>query len=62
VLVYSSSSSGLICDYFPSTNDVRIGGRQEGWSQEYPGLIDDVRIYDRVLSAALITTLYDSTR
>ena len=39
---------------------VRIGGRKDGYSYFY-GQIDDVRIYDRVLSAEQITGLYHGT-
>jgi Concanavalin A-like lectin/glucanases superfamily len=38
-----------------STNPLRIGGNSV-WGEFFSGLIDDVRIYNRVLTAAEITT------
>ncbi len=37
---------------------VRIGGRKDGYSF-FNGLLDDIRVYDRALSAAQIQKLYD---
>jgi large repetitive protein len=49
------SSKPLSGNLVSSTSPLRIGGNSI-WGEYFSGLIDDVRIYDRVLSNAEITT------
>ncbi|HKR13834.1 MAG TPA: LamG-like jellyroll fold domain-containing protein [Pyrinomonadaceae bacterium] len=56
-LVHTYSGSGAIVDNIhPSEDDLRIGGRQ-GWNQFFNGKIDEVRVYNRGLSAAEVQIL-----
>jgi hypothetical protein len=50
--VATAPSSG---DLLASDNPLRIGGNLI-WGEYYSGLIDDVRVYNRVLTAAEIGT------
>jgi prepilin-type N-terminal cleavage/methylation domain-containing protein len=54
--VYSASESGDS----PSTFNGAIGSEDQSYIYLFSGLIDDVRIYNRVLSAAEIRALYSS--
>jgi hypothetical protein len=58
-LVYSISQSG---DMGSNINNLTFGARTDGASNPYTGLIDDVRIYNRALSASEISGLYNATR
>lgn len=42
-----------------TTNDIRIGNRSGATDRSFDGGIDDVRIYNRVLSAAEISKIYN---
>jgi hypothetical protein len=55
-LVHTYSGSGFIGDQYPSQNDFRIGERQLN-PQLFQGRIDEVRVYNRALSAGEITAL-----
>jgi len=55
-LTHTYSGSGAIGDVDNSQNDFRIGGRQST-SHNFQGRIDEVRVYNRALSASEITTL-----
>jgi RHS repeat-associated protein len=55
-LFHTYSGSGAIGDYYPSQNDFRIGGRQF-MSHNFQGRIDEVRVYNRALSASEVTAL-----
>jgi hypothetical protein len=37
-------------------------GRNPGFGEYFPGLIDDVRVYNRALSDSEIKALYDATK
>jgi hypothetical protein len=45
-------------NFFGNTGNFRIGKS----SPAFPGLIDDVRIYNRALSAAEVTAMYDAAK
>ena len=48
-------SGSTIGDNLPGSDDFRIGARQGGFSQEFQGRIDDVRVYDLALSPSEIS-------
>lgn len=52
-------ATGGIGDANTSLNDFRIGGRQEG-PQFFAGLVDEVVLYNRALSATEVQTLYSA--
>ena len=58
-LVHTYAGSGSIGDVQPIENDFRIGGRQDG-IQYFSGLIDEVEIFNRALSAAEIQSIYSA--
>ena len=47
-----------------ATSKVRIGSHNKTWTPDnfFNGAIDEVRIYNRALTAAEIQTLYNATR
>ncbi len=49
-----------IGDTAPGLDDFRIGARQGGFSQEFQGRIDEVRVYGRALSDSEIVNLGDA--
>ncbi len=50
-------------DWAPISTSFKIGrGTQGGWTRTFDGLIDDVRIYNRALTASEIQTLYAQTK
>ena len=55
-LVHTYNGSGSIGDAITAQNDFRIGGRQ-ALSQHFMGRIDEVRVYNRALSASEVSTL-----
>jgi hypothetical protein len=55
-LTHTYSGSGSIGDTLTSQNDFRVGGRQ-ATSQNFQGRIDEVRVYNRALSATEVATL-----
>ena len=55
-LFHTYSGSGAIGDVDGSRNDFRIGSRQLGL-HNFQGRIDEVRVYNRALSASEVTTL-----
>lgn len=55
--VHSHAGSGGLGDAMSTENDFRIGGRQ-GSSQYFEGLIDEVAIFNRALSANEIAAIY----
>jgi RHS repeat-associated protein len=55
-LTHTYSGAGAIGDVDGSQNDFRIGGRQVT-SHNFQGRIDEVRVYQRPLSASEVTTL-----
>jgi hypothetical protein len=59
--IFGYSGSGTILDAYPSYNELRIGGRQSSESGPFRGIIDDVRIYNRALSAEEVFGLYNET-
>jgi RHS repeat-associated protein len=59
VLVHTYAGAGTIGDVDPALNDFRIGGRQ-CCVQYFSGSIDEVRIYNRALSATEIQSLVQS--
>jgi len=56
ILVHSYGGSGSIGDQITAQNDFRIGGRQV-ISQQFQGEIDEVRVYNRALTASEIGVL-----
>jgi hypothetical protein len=54
-LVHTLNGSGAIGDHHPSENDFRIGGRQLASYQNFQGRIDDVRVYNRALTASEVS-------
>jgi YD repeat-containing protein len=58
-LVHTYAGSGGIGDALPAQNDFRVGGRQL-MSQHFQGRLDDVRVYNRALSAAEVESLVAS--
>jgi len=61
VLVGSASISSGIIGYAGVTNKFRFGGWQPDSTRAYSGIIDDFRIYNRVLTAAEIGLLAANT-
>ena len=60
---YKNGAPGLTSSYVtgPGANAYNVNiGRNPGGSQHFKGLIDEVRIYDRVLSDAEVASLYGS--
>ena len=55
-LVHTAARTGGFGDAEAGMNDFRIGGRQLG-SQNFQGRLDEVRVYNRALSAAEVSTL-----
>ena len=55
-LVHSYQGAGAIGDAITGQNDFRIGGRQAA-SQHFQGRIDEVRVYNRALSAGEVSVL-----
>lgn len=55
-LVHTYNGTGSIGDNTPTQNDFRIGGRQAG-VQYFSGRVDEVRVYNRVISGAEIAGL-----
>ena len=53
--------SSNISSSVTSTN-MFIGASNSGGYQDFPGLIDDVRIYNRALSAAEVQALYNAEK
>lgn len=60
-ITHSYSGSGAIGDVDNSLNDFRIGGRQVT-SHHFQGRIDEVRVYNRALSASEVTAMPGSTQ
>jgi hypothetical protein len=58
IVLTSSSASGSLT---PGTNPLYIGYRN-GSTEIFPGLLDDVRIYNRALSPAEIMALYNAEK
>ena len=56
VLVHTYAGAGTIGDVYPAMNNFRVGGRQIA-SQLFQGRIDEVRVYNRGLSAADVENL-----
>ncbi len=62
VLHHTYNGSGTISgDKFPDFNDLRIGGRQKG-NNFFKGLIDEVKIYKRILDSSEIINAYNDGR
>ena len=55
-LVHTYNGSGSIGDVVTGMNDFRIGGRQE-FSQNFQGRIDEVRVYNRTVTAGEVIEL-----
>ncbi len=51
-------NTGSINSLTPSSNNMRIGHRTGATGEYFDGYLEDMRIYDRVLSAAEIATIY----
>ena len=59
-LFFIFSGSGTIGDAWTNFNELRFGGRQgEGGDQFFKGVIDDIRIYNRALSAEEVQEIYN---
>jgi hypothetical protein len=56
-LVHTHSGSGSIGDVHPEDNGFRIGGRQI-FPQQFQGRIDEVRVYNRALTASEISLIH----
>ncbi|MCP4545974.1 MAG: SUMF1/EgtB/PvdO family nonheme iron enzyme [bacterium] len=54
---FSTPGTGLIDDFHPVENDFMIGNRQRT-EQVFDGMIDDIRVYNRVLSHTEIQYIY----
>ncbi len=57
VLAATSPSPGNIVDYYPSNNELFIGGRVL-WPEPFDGQIDEVVVYNGALSAADVAALH----
>jgi hypothetical protein len=53
---FSIAGSGAIGDVDPFFNDLRVAGRQSG-TQDFQGVIDEVRVYNRALSGPEVGVL-----
>ncbi|MFW5710072.1 MAG: LamG-like jellyroll fold domain-containing protein [Bacteroidota bacterium] len=61
-MLYTSERSNVISgDRHPDENELHIGGRQHG-SSFFKGLIDEVKIYKRVLDSTEISNAYNRGR
>jgi hypothetical protein len=60
-LVHTHQGAGAIGDIDATQNDFRIGGRQ-GIPQHFQGRLDEVRVYNRALTAAEAAALYTPIR
>jgi len=60
VLTHTYNGSGSIGDIDGSQNDFRIGGRQSA-SHNFQGRIDEVKVYNRALSATEVSTTSGQT-
>ena len=64
LIMYLDNQSSTFSDFgplniiFPGSDSADIGKRSNGGTNYFPGLIDDVRIYNRALSAAQIAAMY----
>lgn len=56
--VYALATSGNIGDIYPTENETRIGARQSTGYPTFHGLIDEVQINSRGLSATEVNRLY----
>ncbi len=62
-LVFAYGGAGLIGDFHPDEDELRIGSRQfPTLDEHFEGRIDEVRIYNRALSDGEIRDLYWSVR
>ena len=61
VAVHTEVGLGSLGDVSPTANDFRIGGRQSS-SQHFKGLIDEVAVYNRALTAAEIGRSFASNQ
>ncbi|HKV37136.1 MAG TPA: LamG domain-containing protein, partial [Pyrinomonadaceae bacterium] len=59
VLTHTHNGTGAIGDIDTTRNEFRIGGRQVV-SQHFQGRIDEVRVYNRAISASEITQLMNN--
>ena len=57
----NSSDNVTVSGNISSTFEATIGGETVHSSNDFTGLIDDVRIYNRALSSSEITSLYNTT-
>ena len=57
-LVQTNNGPAVLGDIYPTLNDFRIGARQEATGEYFKGLIDEVAVYQRALTASEITTIY----
>ena len=55
------SGSGPIVDYWPQCNELRFGNRSwcESGPQLFHGVIDDIRVYNRAISAEEVMEIYN---
>jgi hypothetical protein len=54
--------SGVNRDLGGNSQDFRIGSTGQPYTGYFPGSIDEVRVYNRALSATEIADIYNSTR
>jgi Concanavalin A-like lectin/glucanases superfamily len=57
VQVHQFQGSGAIGDVAPTLNDFRIGNRQD-FPWPFAGIIDELKIYNRVLSSSEVAAIY----
>jgi hypothetical protein len=55
--VHQYQGSGVIGDVSPTLNDFRIGNRQQ-FPGPFPGRIDELKVYDRAISADEVAAIY----
>jgi hypothetical protein len=46
----------------PTGDNVNAIGKQAGFSREFDGIIEDFRVYDKALTSAEITQIFDNTK
>ncbi len=57
--LYGTTPASGVIDYTGGNEPTDIGGGGNANNQDFPGIIDDVRIYDRALSASDVKQLYN---
>lgn len=61
ILKANSSTSGLLPNYGPGPMSAVLGARQPGNKEYFAGMLDEVRIYDKAISAKEVYDIYNSS-